>query len=207
MLQAILKGKLSREEEDLEDLLTSCVFGTMKYVPIAVGILPLLQAAEDGMSQKPLVKISEIASIDYDFWPPLDEADCIACEPDILIRIATIESRRYIFLVESKYLSSKSSAATTDGNPTDQLAKEWDNLLSVSNREKREPFLIYITAHTEYPQSEIEDSIREYSLKRNKAMNVIWLSWRKLVKVFENTPNNMLKDLSAVLEKLGLTYY
>ena len=45
MLAAQIKGKLTRKEEDLEDLLTSNVFGSIKYVPPENGLIPLLSAA------------------------------------------------------------------------------------------------------------------------------------------------------------------
>ena len=39
MLQALLNGKLSREQENMEDILTSNVFGLLRYVQPQDGIL------------------------------------------------------------------------------------------------------------------------------------------------------------------------
>jgi len=46
MLQALLRGKLSRREEDLENLFTSNIFGLIKYLEPEQGILPVLACAE-----------------------------------------------------------------------------------------------------------------------------------------------------------------
>jgi len=43
MLEAQLHGKLTREQENLEDILTSNVFGSIKYVPFKKGLLPILR--------------------------------------------------------------------------------------------------------------------------------------------------------------------
>lgn len=47
MLAAQLRGKLTQKEEDLEDLLTSNVFGSIKYTDCKMGLIPLLAATED----------------------------------------------------------------------------------------------------------------------------------------------------------------
>jgi hypothetical protein len=47
MLQAQLRGKLTRAEENMKDLLTSNVFGSIKYVPYEDGLLPLLANCQD----------------------------------------------------------------------------------------------------------------------------------------------------------------
>jgi hypothetical protein len=47
LLQAQLKGKLKRREEDMEDLLTSNVFGSIKYVLPQNGLSNILASSED----------------------------------------------------------------------------------------------------------------------------------------------------------------
>ena len=44
LLQAQLRGKLTVEEERMEDLLTSNVFGSIKYLKPEEGLLPILQS-------------------------------------------------------------------------------------------------------------------------------------------------------------------
>ena len=64
MLQAQLRGKLTRSEQQLEDLITSDVFGLLKYVPPNDGLEHLLQLVvrEDG--SKPFENLS-IANAEY----------------------------------------------------------------------------------------------------------------------------------------------
>lgn len=47
MLQAMLHGKLTRQEEEMEDLLTSNVFGLVKYLPPEMVLIPFLSQAKD----------------------------------------------------------------------------------------------------------------------------------------------------------------
>jgi hypothetical protein len=42
MLSALLLGKSSREQENMQDILTSNVFNILKYLPPERGILPFL---------------------------------------------------------------------------------------------------------------------------------------------------------------------
>ncbi|MDP6380670.1 MAG: hypothetical protein QF662_04920, partial [Phycisphaerae bacterium] len=82
MLAAQLHHKLSREEEGLEDLLTSNVFGAFGYVPFEEGILPFLQEARSETGNGLHDILSDVTSAKYVFWPWLQEADCIGAEPD-----------------------------------------------------------------------------------------------------------------------------
>jgi hypothetical protein len=53
MLQAMLHHKLTREEESMEDLLTSNTFGLMKYLPYEMALLPFLRKAWDPLRAYP----------------------------------------------------------------------------------------------------------------------------------------------------------
>lgn len=90
MLQALLKGKLSREQKNMEDILTSNVFGLLKYVQPQEGMLKYLALAEDTDGKKPLEyfsSLSEISqeSIKYEFWPNWSLPNCEPCQPDLVI--------------------------------------------------------------------------------------------------------------------------
>jgi len=68
MLAAQIHGKLKREEEDLEDLLTSNVFGSIQYIPPEDGLVPVLSAAERVDGSQPLRELTEISEVNYYFW-------------------------------------------------------------------------------------------------------------------------------------------
>ncbi len=91
MLDALLQGKLSREQENMEDMLTSMVFGTFRRVPAYRGLLPFLREADQIIGTHPLPQTHNDYSADYDhyeFWPSWQEFDNVAsCEPDVVINL------------------------------------------------------------------------------------------------------------------------
>lgn len=204
MLAAQLRGKLTRQEEDLEDLLTSNVFGSIQYAPKEKGLIPLLSAAEDSNGSNPLKKLPNISDVKYEFWPNFDDENGNAREPDVLIHITHETEQRTVILVEAKYKSGKSSEADEGSRINDQLASEWDILITKEKNAK--PYLLYITADFSYPNKDIEDAQSEFSKKRHGIIDVVWISWRKLPTVL-NSNEPILKDLIKVLRKQGLTFF
>ena len=70
----------------------------------------------------------------------IEEPGCILCESDLIIRLDDKTGRHLIF-VEAKYLSGKSSEEDLSiEEPYDQLAREWDNLVSIARRETQSPY-------------------------------------------------------------------
>lgn len=221
MLQALLHGKLSREQENMEDVLVSNVFGLLRYIPPQDGLLPLLARAEaidveDDEDRFPLSTLNEVdqatgAIAEFDFWPFWNEPECISCEPDVVIRIRDGRGRRLIVLIEAKFTSGKSSEANTlDERPNDQLAREWDNLVRIARRGQAEPFLIYMTASIGVPAPEIEASVAEYLAKRpgdSQKPRMLALSWRHIPEVFGSADHTILRDLCDLAKRMGLTYF
>lgn len=207
MLQAQLKGKLTRDEENMEDLLVSNVFGSIKYLNPERGLLPILRSSENSAGDLPLGKLTEISDVKYEFWPWIQETNCNGCEPDVLITFNYPEGK-IILLIEAKYLSGKSSEADGGSAPMDQLAREFDNLTEKARKENATPKLLYITAGFGYPTEEIEESKKEYLQKRGKQLEILWLSWRKIPSLLGPTEkDSLLDDLVAVLRKENLIYY
>lgn len=215
MLQALLLGKLSREQENMEDILTSNVFGLLKYVRPEEGILNYLSLAEDEDGKRPLQSLSSLsedtlASIEYEFWPWWEETNCNGCEPDVVIKLELPDQQNLLVLVEAKYLSGKSSEADeVDDTPTDQLAREWDNLRVKADESDERPVLIYLTAHYAYPYREIYDAISEFLEKRPGGARpvIYWLSWRHLCTVCDSSPLPVLDDIKLLLERLDLQFF
>lgn len=58
MLVALLHGKLSRDQENMEDILTSNVFGVMRYLPPAIALFPFISKASSPEGVKPLAALS-----------------------------------------------------------------------------------------------------------------------------------------------------
>lgn len=215
MIEALLHGKLSREQENMEDVLTSNVFGLLRYVQPNEGLLPFLAQAETPDGRKPLgglVHVTDIAceEVAYLFWPTNREK-WPSCEPDVVIRVSFPHRRPAIISVEAKYHSGKSSFPDyTTERLTDQLAREWDDLVRRSDEEGAEPCLIFLTTDIGCPRSAIEESLEEYRRKRiedDRTPTICWLSWRRLEALFSGVKNPMLGQLGELAQRLGLTYF
>jgi len=109
MLQALLYGKLSQEQENLEDLLTSSVFGILEYLPPATGLIPILQLARfsDGSVDSVFFTMG-LQILKIEFWPTYS-VEAGSTEPDVVIWAQEPSGQRHIVLVEVKLWSSKSS--------------------------------------------------------------------------------------------------
>jgi hypothetical protein len=157
MLQALLNGKLSSQQENMEDLLTSSVFGLLEYLPPESGLLPLLCLASyaDG-SGIPVLRAPGIRLERIEFWPTY-EADKVApTEPDVLIRLRDCQGKLHLVLVEVKLWSGKSSHPDPDSPAiVDQLAREWRILLARCHLESATPHMLYVTSATRYPVTDI----------------------------------------------------
>src|SRR5689334_12664147 len=92
MLQALLHDKLARylckSPYEIEDLLTSVVFGSCAYAPHELGLLPFLGYAKNELQGYLRPLLGEVESVGYDFWPEwrpdrAEPSDSSAqCSPD-----------------------------------------------------------------------------------------------------------------------------
>lgn len=229
MLMALLHGKLSRDQENMEDILTSNVFGILKYLPPGVALVPFLRKVSGPKGDYPLADLPLDIHVKYEFWPWLGKLDPTGCEPDVLLRIDCRDGKRILALIEAKYRSGKSSkeeeeesqsekstqeqSATVTVTPEinqlekpvkDQLSREWRNLRRLAGKESAEPVLIYLTADFACPTKDIEAS--QEALKGEKG-KISWLSWRHLPSLITDSHYGMLRDLAAVLRRLDLVFF
>ncbi len=203
MLQAQLKGKLSVPQENSEDILTSNVFGTLKYLPINEGLLPFLYMAVslEGIPFEDCIK--DVSTASFRFWEGIRMPGCQGCEPDVLIEFIHVDGTKSLVLIEAKYRSGKSSEANEEtieeAPPHDQLAKEWHNLLNLSQEKNSKPYLVYVTADYAIPRKEIIDSFNELQQKELGTPEIYWLTWRDLKRAYKNTSNPILADLVELI--------
>lgn len=216
MLMALLRGKLSREQENLEDILTSNVFGLLKYLPPEEGLFPFLSHAQTLDGRRPLEGAVSGAEVEYQFWPWYAEEDCNGCEPDVELRILWPNGRKMRVFVECKYLSGKSSEEDTGQEvietkrepPVDQLARERSNLNCLAERDNAEPVLIYLTGAIGCPREEIEASRRVlWKRSPNASFSCCWLSWHQLYEIRPDKPSQILADIKTLLERLNLVFF
>lgn len=205
MFEALIHGKLSSQQENMEDVLTSCVFGAMKVLRPSAGIYSFLSQAHrfNGQSSE-LSSLSDrdddSVQVEYTFWPKWTGRNCHPCEPDVLIRI---RSTQQVILIEAKLRSGKSSNADGSPWPYDQLAREWDNLLRRSDGFR--PVLIYLTADDAMPRQAIQDAIDEFEAKRpaSPQPDIYWLSWQQLM-TLDPHQHDLVVGLQDIVQKLNL---
>jgi len=220
MFVAQLHNKLTRSEEDMEDLLTSNVFGIWSYLPIEVaeiGLLELLGTAQR-LDGRRFAGPDKLEAIDLKFWPWLQEGDAKGAEPDVLIELTSSDLRKWLLIIESKYLSPKSSFPDkNDPRPNDQLAREMHNLRRMALKRGFDEYaLIYVTAHTLVPRDDITEAIHELALKTSDSASdkFYWTTWRRLPSILNTVISSceepfctLLSDLQTIVLRLGLTFF
>lgn len=205
-----------------EDLLTSNVFGAMRYMPPELGIIPFFSTAQclDGSH---FTVGDQVSRVDWSFWPYLDFSRGNACEPDLVIGFHTTEGLT-IAMVEVKYRSDKSSHPDDEEHPRDQLARELDSLQALSDPASflgwptslaiTGKALIYVTQDAVMPRDSIRESLLEYRLKRTADGSdmIYWTSWRTLFRSMRDslsdTDNDfyraVIRDIMSLMSKKSL---
>ena len=217
MLMALLKGKLSREQENMEDILTSTVFGLLKYeerISQEAALLPFLRRAETLDGDHPLAvpvgtRTGYGGRPGYEFWPGWKEDLCAFCEPDVVLRLVGPDGSRKLVSVEAKFRSGISSQADDidETPPAHQLAREWDNLFRRAETEAAVPVLVYLTAYFGIPHATIEGAQAELAAKGRPKGTIAWLSWRHLDTALASSEDAMLVDLRESLRRLDLSFF
>lgn len=213
MLQALINGKLSSGQENMEDVLTSCVFGAFQYLPDHFVLQSFLREARAVSPVERPFKGLEIASAKYKFWPYWNNEGCYSCEPDVVLQVDSKAGDKWLVLIEVKYRSGKSGFSDDSLEYAgDQLAKEWENLLIESGKSKRKPMLIYVTADVLYPQEDIDAARRD--LKDNgmtdcssQEFHCYWVSWRSLFRVVSFSTDPLCQDIAKLARKLDLVEF
>jgi len=224
MSKAEIHGKISSYgsnlSDRLEDLLTSDIFGTLRYLPFQEGLLNIiLQSKNYNNGAKISIDNCVIETQPkISFWPKLSRS-----EPDVII-----ETDDELFMVEVKYLSGKSGhferqnfeQDTIEAASSDQLGREFMDLLDFPGKFSRR-FLIYLTSHRRMPISDIKagyDAILTTSPSRvaNLYQNdTYWLSWFSVYEsislLIAEQKNNyqklILNDLKDLLHKKGFRVF
>lgn len=206
MIEALLHGKLSREQENMEDLLTSAVFGRLKHLPAGV-IASFLGRARTTTGATPLSTVSAAKHVAVSFWPTLRAPGCQSAEPDVVVEAELPEARQCHVVIEAKFRSGKSSFADdedarssdTDAPARDQLAREWEN---VSMLYGPHAWVVYLTADYAMPRKDLEDANAELLRNGKPRGNFCWLSWRALDGLAPAT--GVFGEVQALLERLQL---
>jgi hypothetical protein len=226
MTIAELHGKISDTgsnlSERMEDLLTSDIFGCMRYLPAQKALIPFLRTARS-FHGNTLTVPDKTIRVHYSFWPWLKLPGRIACEPDVVLGLETEEQHIHLVLVEAKYYSGLSSEEDERIEPNDQLARELDNLDVVScatlgwkpHLDIASRVILFVTQDMGIPRDLLARSLDEYTRKRHRDGDIFWASWRFLPSILERSleeasvPENkaILEDMLALLLRKELVMF
>jgi hypothetical protein len=217
MLVGLSRGKLDREFKrpatEIEDLLTSVVFGSLMYAPMAEGLLPFLGCARTPAGALLAEQFGELRTVTYEFWPGWDppapsDAAMVgpSSEPELVLRFERDGAPALWVLVEAKLWSGKSSHATPGGPVNDQLGKYWVAFERRAHAAGAEAAaVVYVTRGVIVPEGEFAETQGELGAKGERPAPLYWLSWRHFEMALRASPNRMLRDVAALLrERWGL---
>lgn len=219
MIQVVLKGK-SLGYEYTEDILTSTVFGNLRYIRPDLVLIPFIESAflynEARTTLWEKLNIAGIElrcfqKVEYIFWAWNQNYG----EPDLILifrdHIHGLDD--LLIVVEVKFKSKKSG---TDEN--DQLARYFEAIhnnmesfteLSVSDFKGEKGYIVYLTEAEACSDITATTQIinRRYDIREN----VFHLRWHLLYKTLEKMYSYLsscekviVDDLIKYLEKLGL---
>ena len=231
MTIAELHGKLSPERitganERMEDLLTSDVFGTMKYAGWQHGFLDWLLQAEPAPiypSPPPIKNYllqGEIKCLEYSFWPRLKNNR----EPDLALLICFETGNFLLILVEAKYFSGTSDwESDEEVNPLgltgNQIADQVQGIKAMAERDifkwfepseaiqnlnidtRINKIHLFLTIHTILPNDDYEYAGKHIS--GSWPVDSYWLSWKSLAKCVKVPLGQKNKGTKALLKDMG----
>ena len=188
MLMAQLHGKMAGDVwVEAEDLLTSTVFGLLKYLPptVMAGILARATALEEDETPR------LAAPLTWSFWPWWD-----TCEPDVVL-----EDDHGLYVVEVK-LTSEFSQDEIAGH---QLRREWDAGLRRARSRGKVLWLIAVTNDAGLPAEILRAQLAGSGVDLSRAC---WLSWMTIGQAVRDAegdlPPHLADDLLELLARQGL---
>ena len=215
MLAAILHGKVSRQVEGLEDVVTSTVVGALDLQPPAHGILAWLGGATDPNGYAPPLESLDPDRVRVEFWPWWRAHDGgSALEPDVVLWLGPHDKPTAFVIIEAKWRSGKSGHGDRD-----QLAAQ-----AVRARRRasalpgRPTFLgiVYVTAHLALPEQELvesQETFRQLTEGSSPPLRVYWTNWHAahaLLATAEQDPTSsraarsVAAQAARALERWGL---
>lgn len=238
MTIAELHGKLAADRaggyEYSEDLLTSDVFGTMRYASWECGFLDwLLRAQAAPFDPLPpaietVLRPAALFEVEYRFWPRLSNGR----EPDLALLLRYEDGSTLLVLVEAKYLSGMSdyegdASEGADALTGDQILDQVRGMEKMSRRELLEWFAddgaapdepaglrkmhLLVTAHPALPADVYR---RSAGKRRHPWPPCYWLSWDRLAECLEphlgqlqGGTKALIEDLHRLLDRKGLVRF
>lgn len=204
MLIAITRRKAGRKLVDREDILTSAVFGQLKYVPPHVFWLSILTSSRSCADDSSLADFTARTGIDFDkyefvetkIWPRRERV-----QPDVIVTFTGRNQPTFELIIEVKLRAFRGVRGKKD-----QLARYMR--LTRPCTKKSVGAFIYLTPNESRYADDLEDAFecdRRLEKYRRRAFH---LHWSAVVKAIEDESQSglehpygmMLKDLSEYLQ-------
>lgn len=220
MIQAVLGGK-SLGYEYTEDILTSTVFGTLKYLKPDMLLIPFIESAflYDEKRTTLWQRLNALGidlrcycKVEYVFWawnPKYGEPDLI-----LIFKNHIHGNDDFLLVVEAKFKSGKSGTGDND-----QLVRYFEAInnniedfseSTVSGFKGIKGYIVYLTESEAF--SDISDTTEIIKNKYNGIQeNVFHLRWHQLYKtletmypIYSSYEKAIVDDLMLYMEKVGL---
>ncbi|MDD5070424.1 MAG: hypothetical protein PHV17_06810 [Candidatus Omnitrophica bacterium] len=183
-------GKLSKDNENKEDILTSNVFSFFKYAPRQIFLKRLLNHFGIEVSDK------EAKSAEFIFWHRFQDNT----EPDLVL-----VAGNYYLLIEAKYFSGFGQKTKITES---QLSREvYGGMLEAKSMGLKFK-LIAVTADYSYKESKFNEIPKEFT------SDFIWTNWQNITVLISDILENktginpevrlMAQDLCDLLIRKGL---
>jgi hypothetical protein len=166
MYQAELRGKLSVNNEEKEDILTSNVFSFFKYSNREVFLARFL-----GLLQIQVTK-QEAKKARFEFWPHYEDNT----EPDVIVYIGP-----YYLLFEAKFFSDFGKETEVLES---QIKRELKQGLQEAKNQNKEFLYIPITANYVRPKSILAEAPKNYQKYCR------WVNWQKVARLLYSIQND-----------------
>lgn len=223
MIQAVIGGKLPRCYENSEDILTSTIFGTLRYLKPDTLLIPFIESAFLYNKKRTTlgealerigIRLENYKKVDYIFWTN----NLNYGEPDLILIFKDHNQslKDLLLIIEVKFKSGKSGL-----DDKDQLVRYFEAVNydienftdpSVSNFKGLKGYIIYLTANKAH--LEIDDSSKIIEERYNVKDKIFHLRWQDLYKILEGKQGDCLQyekaiinDLLLYMDRLGLWDY
>ncbi len=218
LLLAELSGKGRRDLENDEDMLTSTVFGILKYLPLSVFWETFLTRARSATDisfvdrcAESGVNLHAYADVTIHPWPVCEGLG----EPDLVIILSGRGQSPVCFIIEAKLWSGKSGTGEED-----QLVRylrileneSWLSRVAGIRESCVRPGVIYLCARAAW--ADIRGSIEAAPNPRSAEQSLFLVQWQDVLDVarqaVQDAPHPyslMLEDLAGFLSHRELSYF
>jgi hypothetical protein len=218
MIEAELRGKVPSELQDVEDLLTSAVFGLLQYVPPSIFWPTVLTRAESCKGKLFVERCKELGAhipnyekVDVHFWPVHQRFG----EPDLLLVFSGGNQLPLCFIIEAKLWANKSGREQQDQLNRYLAAlkdSRWLVRIIGFHGPVELPGLIYLTPRAAW--LELYDSVRNAPDSLATESSLFLLQWQDILEVArqvfpqaDEPQRTMLSRIADFLEHRGLAYF